>query len=33
MRGPPLLGELDPEEFECAEASEVELLRRILSGG
>lgn len=33
VRGPPLLGEVDPDEFELAEASEVALLRRVLSGG
>lgn len=33
VRGPPLLGELEPEELELAEASEVVLLRRVLSGG
>lgn len=33
VRGPPLLGELEPEEVVCAEASEVALLRRVLSGG
>jgi len=33
VRGPPLLGELDPEELEWAEESEVVLLRRVLSGG
>jgi hypothetical protein len=33
VRGPPLLGEVDPDELEWAEASEVVLLRRVLSGG
>lgn len=33
VRGPPLFGELDPDELEWAEASDVVLLRRVLSGG
>ena len=32
MRGPPLFGEVEPEELVWAEASEVALLRRGLSG-
>lgn len=33
VRGPPLLGEVEPEELDWTETSDVALLRRVLSGG
>lgn len=33
VRGPPLFGELAPDEFEWVRASEVALLGYVLSGG